>query len=442
MVEANLKIITELKLVLEEVAKNKEVKSLFINGEESFSRDRKLPIQKLVGLLINMPKRSLSIELKEFFDILNDSKPATKGAFSLQRCKLLPVFFQVWNSFLVDSFYRHYGSKIKRWKGFILLAVDGSRVNLINKKDVLDFFGTSSNQYAKTPMALSMQTYDVLNDITVSSNLYPIKMGEKTIMNNQTDNLFSDSLTLFDRGFPSYELMYLMINAEKPRHFVIRCKTDFNLDVKQFKRSKKNNKTIEFKATPHAIAKLYKKGFVVTAHTGIKVRMVKIKLSSGETEILLTNLYNEELYTIDDLSHLYAMRWSIETSYCMQKNQLQLEQFSGHRVICIQQDFHANIFVANLQSLVNKQCEKYLQRTNMNRKHNHKINRNITWGMLKNNIVRLFFNDEPIDLLLFLQQIFERHSEPIRPGRQYIRSIKVKPRGSKYRTLTNYKRAI
>src|ERR1039457_1752382 len=106
MVEANLKIITELKIVLEEVSSNKEVKALFINSKESFSRERKLTIQRLVGIIINMPKRSLSIELKDFFDILNDSKPATKGAFSLQRSKLLPVFFQVWNAFLVDSFYR------------------------------------------------------------------------------------------------------------------------------------------------------------------------------------------------------------------------------------------------------------------------------------------------------------------------------------------------
>ena len=64
----------------------------------------------------------------------------------------------------------------------------------------------------------------------------------------------------------------------------------------------------------------------------------------------------------------------------MQKNQLQLEQFSGHRVICIQQDFHASVFVANLQSLLNKQCDKYLQHINLRRKYNYKINRNVSWG--------------------------------------------------------------
>lgn len=442
MVEANLKIISELKLVLAEVSNNEAVKSLFVNSAESFTRDRKLTIQKLVGILINMPKRSLSIELKEFFDILDDHKLATKGAFSLQRSKLLPEFFQVWNSWLVDSFYRHYGKKIKRWKGFRVLAADGSTENLLNKKDVIDFFGTWNNQHFNTPMARIMQIYDVLNDITIFSNLYPIKMGEKTIMNNRVDTLYSDSITLFDRGFPSYELMYLMINSEKPKHFVIRCKADFNAEVKQFKRSRKKDKTIQLKATSIAIANLREKGFVITKQTEMKVRMVKIKLTSGETEILLTNLYNEQLYTIDDLYYLYGMRWTIETSYGMQKNQQQIEQFSGHRVICIQQDFHASVFVANLQSLINKQCEDYLQRTNLNRKYNHKINRNISWGILKNNIVKLFFSNEPLDILVKLQRIFERYTEPIRPDRKYKRTAMVKFRRGKYRTLTNYKRAI
>ena len=87
MVEANLKIITELKLVLQEVASNKKIKSLFVSSPEFLIRERKLTIQKLVSIIINIPKRSLSIELKDFFDILKEDKPVTKGAFSLQRSK-------------------------------------------------------------------------------------------------------------------------------------------------------------------------------------------------------------------------------------------------------------------------------------------------------------------------------------------------------------------
>jgi hypothetical protein len=442
MVEANLKIIHELKLVLEEVSNNSEVKSLFVNSSTSFTRDRKLTIQSLVGILINMPKRSLSVELTGFFEILEDNNPATKGAFSLQRSKLLPEFFQVWNRWLVNCFYHYYGQNVKLWKGFRLLAVDGSTANLINREDVVEFFGTWDNQHKSTAMARVMQVYDVLNDITIFGNLYPIIIGEKTIMNNCVDVLYNDSITIFDRGFPSYELMYLMIHSEKTKHFVIRCKSDFNQEVKQFNKSNKTNELILLKATQVAIKSLREKGYIVTKNTEIKIRMVKIKLSSGETEILLTNLYSEQSYTMDDLYFLYGMRWTIETSYGTQKNQQQLEQFSGHRVICIQQDFHASVFINNLQSLISKQCDDYLKKTNPKRKFNHKINKNISWGLLKNNIVKLFYYNDELNLLLKLQDMFERHTEPIRPNRKYVRNKKVKFRRGKYRTLTNYKRAI
>ena len=170
--------------------------------------------------------------------------------------------------------------------------------------------------------------------------------------------------------------------------------------------------------------------------------MVKVKLPSGEIEILLTNLYDETLYSMADLKHLYGLRWGIETSYDSQKNKMQLEQFSGHRVICIQQDYAAGVFVANLQSLISKQCDEYLQEINRIRKYNYKINRNVSFASVKNNIVRLFFNDEPYEILKRLQHIFQRSIEPIRPGRQFKRIIKMNTNKRKYRTLTNYKRAI
>ncbi len=442
MVHANLKIISELKLVLEEITTNKALLSLFISDPVDFSRKRKLTMQRLIGIIINMPKRSLSVELKDFFEIL-DMAPVTKGGFSLQRSKLLPIFFQVWNKWLVKSFYSHYHSKINRWKGFRLLAVDGSTAYLVKKPEIVDYFGTQNNQHSNIPMARVLQAYDLLNDITVLSNIYPIKTGEQHIIGAQIESLFTDSLTLFDRGFPSFELMYLMINQEQPRHFVMRCRADFNNEVRSFMQTSSRSKIIELTPTSHAIKTLRTKGYILTHQTTIKIRMVKIDLHSGETEILLTNLYNQELYSVKELGYLYNLRWGIETSYGMQKNQLQVEQFSGHRVICIEQDFAANVFVANLQSLINKQCEPYLQQMNLKRKYNYKINRNLTWAAIKNNIVRIFLYPKPLKILNHLQHLFERNTEPIRPGRTFDRDFKVqcKKRG-KYRTLTNYKRAI
>jgi hypothetical protein len=443
MVEANIKIIEELKLFLETVSQDMEIRKLVTQSETDFSRKRKLTMERIIGFIINMPKRSLSVELQEFFAGLSEGEDAaTKGALSQQRSKLKPLFFQVWNQWLVNCFYEAYGEHVKRWRGFRLLAVDGSTAYLMNTEEILEYYGTQDNQYTSVPMARVMQIQDVLNDITVWGALYPIKTSEQAVMSEQVNRLYEDSITLFDRGYPSYALMYLMNNEETPRHFVMRCKTTFNKEVRWFFKSRKRNKIVSLKPTPDAIATLRQHGYRVTSNTEIKVRMVKVKLSSGETEVLLTNLYDEKLFTVEDLKELYGLRWGIETTYGKQKNQMQMEQFSGHRVICVEQDYAAGLFVANLQSLIEKQCENYLQQINLHRKHRYRINRNVSWAALKHNIVRLFLENDPETILQQLQKAFERNTEPVRPGRKYARVPKAKRLKGKYQTLTNYKRAI
>jgi len=444
MVEANVKVIEELTYFLQTVANDPSIRQLVTMDESDFSRQRKLTLERLVGIIINMPKRSLSIEIQQFFDSLGKGlESPTKGAFSLQRSKLKPLFFKVWNKWLVDNFYHYYGKKVKRWRGFQLQAVDGSCAYLLNRPDVIDHFGNSTNQHASIAMARVMQLQDVLNDITVWGDIYPINESEKAIMARQVPHLATDSLTLFDRGFPSYGLMYLLMNEETPRHFVMRCPTVFNKEVTLFSKSRKRSKIVMFYPSYKSINLLKENGYKVTEKTPIKVRMVQVNLPNGEQEILLTNLYDEKLYSVEDLKYLYGLRWRIETVYNKQKNQLQLEQFSGVRVICIQQDYAAGLLVANLQSLIEKQSVNYLKGINQRRKYNYQINRNISFASLKYDIVHLFLLAEPIEILIKLQQKFERYLEPVRPGRQYPRSTRKARRAyGKYQTFTNYKRAI
>src|SRR3954454_16139432 len=112
MLEAHIKIIEALQSFLYTVVKEPDIRALFTTAPADFSRERKLPLDKLVGLLINLPKRSHSIELQAFFESLAQPQPdaaCTKSAFSLQRTKLKPLFFKLWNQWLVESFYTCYG---------------------------------------------------------------------------------------------------------------------------------------------------------------------------------------------------------------------------------------------------------------------------------------------------------------------------------------------
>lgn len=443
MVHTNVKIIEELKSFLNVVIEDSEMRKLFTTNPTDFSRDRKLPLRKIIGMLINLPKRSLSIELRSFFETLEQpGLCCTKGAFSLQRTKLRSIFFKVWNDCLVKSFYGFYGDDVKRWEGFRLMAVDGSNVSVVNKPEVADHFGSADNQFGGVPMARAMQIHDVLNDLAIWGDIFPRKCSENAIIASHIRHLPKDSLTLFDRGYPSYSLIYLLANEESPRHFLMRCKTTFSNEVKNFVASKQNNIITTIYPSLESIERLREHGYIVTQSTGIKIRMVKVILPDGEIEVLLTNLYDDKMFTVKKLSGLYFMRWKIETTYGKQKNQLQMEIFSGHRVVCIEQDYAAGLFVANLQSIIEKQCDQEVKEISASRCYEYKINRNVSWASLKNRVLKLFIqSNNSFEILMELQYLFIKNIEPIRPGRHAPRPLPKRKRG-KYQTFTNYRRAI
>lgn len=95
-----------------------------------------------------------------------------------------------------------------------------------------------------------------------------------------------------------------------------------------------------------------------------------------------------------------------------------------------------------MQSIIEKQCDSYVQAKNKDRKLEYKINKTTSIGYLKNKIVMLFLSNNPEELLLKLQRLFEKNLEPIRSERNYARrKSKIRANG-KFITLTNYKRAI
>ncbi len=149
--------------------------------------------------------------------------------------------------------------------------------------------------------------------------------------------------------------------------------------------------------------------------------MEKILLNTGETEILMTNLYDSLLYTKNDLKEVHNLRWGIETAYGIMKNQLQLENFSGIKSNCIEQDYYANIFAYNLQSLIEKQSEQVVEKVNAKRKLNYKINKNLSWASLKNRMVDLFLKEDSLQVLIELQFLFQKYLEPVRLNRHYPR---------------------
>lgn len=445
MVIANVKVIEDLQQFLHLCCDDPHLRGLFTVSESDFTRKRKLPMKQVVLLLLNVLKRSLNMELEGFFTqaLPCPHAPATKGAFCQQRLKLKPFFFTLWNEVLTNSFYRHYEHTVKTWKGLRVLAVDSTTAFLLNKEGLKEHFGVQSNQHADRVMARIVQVEDVLNGLTLSGTILPSSASEVNVACEMAHRFFSDSVTVFDRGYAGYGLMYVLQHQETPRKFLIRCSTGANTfkEIGQFVRRRCKEQVVTLYPSRSAITRLKQYGYIVNGQTPLEVRMVKVKLSSGQTEVLLTNVMDTGLCAAD-FAALYHLRWRIETKFYRQKMHMALEEFSGHSVQSIEQDYGALVLLLNIHQLILKQSTAFLALKSTNTKHYYQINESVSVSLMKNTVVRLMLQHQSVHILLELQNLFERYLEPKRGGREYPRTTKHKRTIKRHQSYSNFKRNI
>lgn len=156
----------------------------------------------------------------------------------------------------------------------------------------------------------------------------------------------------------------------------------------------------------------------------ICLRMVKVYLENGNTEILATNLPVSEFQT-SEIAELYHMRWGIETAYEKLKDRLQLENFTGTKPVLLLQDIYSTIYVSNLSEDIIRDAEQELDEKERGRKHNMMINRTISIGILKNDLIYILLETDKKKKEHLLQQIYDdigQNLVPIRPNRHYHRT--------------------
>ncbi len=152
-----------------------------------------------------------------------------------------------------------------------------------------------------------------------------------------------------------------------------------------------------------------------------QVRVFKVTLTSGEQEILVTNLRAKH-------------RWRIEVKFDSLKNKLELENMSGRRVVTTFQDFWAKLDLANtiaaLEYTTNEVIEensadnvcKYRQITNVNRLISKFSVRYIELLTIADHDLRMALFEE------LVEDIVRRPSE-IKPDRHSARRV---PRKKKF----------
>ena len=350
---------------------------------KDFTRDRKLPFEKLLTLLVKMGGHSLRDEMLDCLDF--KKTPASVSALVQQRRKLLPE--------ALVYLFREFTSrcqKPKLYKGYRLLAVDGSDLQFTaNPNDPQSYFPGVNGRKSYSLLHLNA-LYDL------NSNLYLDAVVQKRRAANENAALISmvnrsaiqePIIITADRGYESYNTLEHI--SRKGWKYLIRVREargitsalslpegDFDVPVQIFLTRKQTNAV-------KALMKMYPDKYrILPDHanfeflpTGssdfypLSFRVVRFRISDDSTETLITNL-DKDSFPSDELKHLYHLRWGIETSFRQLKYTVGLSLFQSKKVEYITQEIFARLTMYNFCELITshvviqKKRRKYVYQTN------------------------------------------------------------------------------
>jgi len=350
------------------------------------------------------------------------ARPVTGSAFTQARYKVKPELFSDLLQLLDDV---HTISEKKQWKGHFLLAGDGSTLNLPSCSDIEAYFGIhATTQFGvKRYLARTLMIYDVMNDFVIDGQLSTMDKGEKTLLRNSLHKIGNNDILILDRGFGHFCTIKELMSENKK--LCIRLPADNSNFAKSVLADEREDFVTTWHPSPKEIENSRKNKLDAAL---IQVRVTKIRLSTGELELLVTNLYDQQKYTVQDMKDLYKMRWGVEEGFKNLKPKMKIEQFGCKKPAGIFQEFYAHIFCMNMVSLAGNVASEIIETKTSHRKWHYKYNWKNAYRYVREKIWKFLFGHS-IDKLL--DQLIEQIASsivPIKPGRHFARDVRASNR--------------
>lgn len=366
-----------------------------------------MSFENMVCFMLNQIKQSTQTALDRFYELLDKAEiHISQQSFSEARQKFKWEACRELMDFTVQCMYEQGYST---WNGYRVWAIDGSTMQLPSDPKLLAIFGTTGRgNTAVTGMSSCL--YDVLNDIIADAQLMPMETDERSLAVMHGEHLcgmesFAKELLILDRGYPSFELIEFF--ESKQVHYLMRVRTKFNCDIDKMPLG------------DHAYT-LLREG------KQIPVRVVKFGLPGGETETLITNLFDKRMGR-KGFEALYFKRWPIETKYGELKHKLEIENFSGRTEQAIYQDYYISAFLSNMIAIAANEMQPTIDhlREDKDNRYDYKVNKNHAVGVFKDRFIIALLTESPrkrkkaVDRILSL---LIQHPSPIRPDRSVPRN--------------------
>lgn len=402
---------------------------LFVkNPGIDFTRNRKLPFDTLVKMLIAMGGNSLNKEMLEAFEF--DENLATTSAFIQRREKILPLAFE----YLLHEF-NNTCSHIKKYRGYRLLATDGSDLHTPTDPGDLDTYYQGSPDAKGYNLYHLNALYDLCNGLYVDALIQTSREGnEHKALINMVDRsqIHDNVIVICDRGYEGYNNLahieqkgwtYLIRIKDGAGGILSGChpprKEEFDFYVNRILTRKQ---TKEVKANPQLYKYINQQANFdfLDLHTNlfypISFRIVRVKITEGCYETLITNLDRSQ-FPPEELKTLYHMRWGIETSFRDLKYTVGLINFHSKKREHIAQEIFARIIMYNFAEMITSQ----IVISQADTKHAYQVNFAAAVHICRR-FLRFWSNAPPFDV----EALIRKYILPHRPDRQDKRKVRLR----------------
>lgn len=281
--------------------------------EATSIRHRRLPAEQVVWLMVALALyRHKSIG--EVLDDLGLAVPDSQTPFvsksavaqARQRVGADPL------KWLFDHSAHHWSSQ-DRWayvfKGLQLFAMDGTTLRTHDTAENRAHFGAqlyASGAIASYPQVRGVTLTTLPTHIVHSAAFGPYGTNEMVYAKQLIADVPNESLTVFDRGFLSAEILCALTQHGAERHFIIPAKSNTRWEIIEGDAS---DCIVQMRVSPQARAKC------AELPEFWQARAVTVIDHQARQRVLLTSLRDARRYKPSDIAACYAQRWAIETSY-------------------------------------------------------------------------------------------------------------------------------
>jgi hypothetical protein len=286
--------------------------ALKATGSASIRR-RRLPAEQVVWLVIalalyrhqSMPEvlATLDLALPSESTLPVSKSAVTQARQRLGAAPLEDLFGQTATAWCAQDSERH------AWKGLSLWAMDGTTFRVPDSADNRATFGAqayASGKVASYPQVRAVSVTAMQTHLVADMVFGAYGQNEMIYAKTLVERIADHSLTVFDRGFLSAEILLGLTLAGTQRHYLIPAKSNTQWEVLS---GTPDDCLVRMRVSPQARAKAP----ALPEHW--VARAIRTESANGKQRILLTSLTDRRRFKAAELADGYRRRWEIETSY-------------------------------------------------------------------------------------------------------------------------------